>query len=94
MTTKEDNMETVGSVGRMMSTDEWYERSGRHYDELRQAMISRPLSVDELREVGQIGYRMLCPINQSFTASVKIAEFASLLSVQQMIQLAASRESK
>ncbi len=59
---------------------------------LRTALTTRPLTLAELSRVGEIGYHMLTQSMQPYYAAEKQAEFAALLSIQQSIQLAASRE--
>lgn len=73
--------------------DGWWERSGKHDAELVAALTSRPLTILELQEVGRRGYDLLVEPMQSYNEEDKRAEFASLLSIQQSIQLASARES-
>lgn len=75
----------------MVTTEEWYQSTGREYQALIIALRSRPLTVEELQRVGTIGYALLCPSGQPYYTAEKQAEFAALLSIQQSIQLAASR---
>lgn len=80
------------SFGRAMTSQEWY--SSETYQkqaDLKKAMVSRPLTIDELQAVGNLGYRLLVNPNEAYTKSEKQAEFAALLAIQQSIQLAASR---
>lgn len=71
--------------------DEWWESTGKHYRELADALVSRPLTVAELSEVGRIGYHLLCPILESYNPEEKQRMFAALLSIQESIQIATSR---
>lgn len=71
----------------------WYEGEGRRHKELAEALVSRPLTVAELKDVGREGYRILIQPMESYNQAEKMAEFAAMLSIQQSIQLAASRES-
>lgn len=70
----------------------WWHSSGKLDDELVKALASRPLTVDELQKVGRRGYDLLVRPMQSFNKGEKQAEFAALLLIQQLIQIAASRQ--
>lgn len=75
-----------------MSTEDWWKEEGRSNRELINALTTRPLSVAELQRVGEMGYHLLVIMNTPYQKDELQREFAALLAVQRLIQVAAARE--
>jgi hypothetical protein len=76
---------------RLVTAEQWWKQTGQHYEELKHALVSRPLTIDELTEVGRLGHRLLVVPMQSYNQSELQAEYLGLLAIQQLIQLAAAK---
>lgn len=59
---------------------------------LKEALITRALTVEELTEVGRRGYFLLIQSGITYNKKEKQLEFQSLMAVQNAIQLATLRE--
>ena len=80
-------------VMRTQSLEDYY-ASDEHREKvtLIDALKTRPLTVSELQRVAREGHRLLVWPMQPYNKADVVADFAALLSIQHLIQLAASRE--
>lgn len=72
------NGEWVSDEARRVQVHDYH----RHRADLREALVTRVLSDEEMVEVGRAGARLIISDGQSYNAAEKEAEFQSMLMVQ------------
>lgn len=76
---------------RFLTPEESWELFEKEYAQLRDTLISRPLTIAELHRVGRIGHHLLVHSGEPYDPAQVRAEFAALLAIQNAIQTSALR---